>query len=387
MQAQGRLLLNFGPVNREGGERRLNVAVTRAKYNVQLVSSMHYTDIDLSRTQSVGARLLREYLDYAENGSCALERSMSVNPFEEYDSEFEMEVCEFLREQGFSVDTQVGCSSFKIDLALKHPNSSDYLLAIECDGAAYHSSRTTRDRDRLRQEILERMGWKFYRIWSTDWFRNNRVEKERLLEVARLAVKNANISHEKETPSKDVSFEEVAEEKHFEFPKYEMADVDSIRLKCRYDMQRIVKSILQLEHPLSEEWLLKRIVHFFQREKVTNVVREEFDDRMWGCEQTGIIRKNGFIYLQGKEIPLLRIPHENASVVREIKYIPVEELALGMKEVLKQNITVEKSGLFRLLVQQLGFSRMGDAILDRLEDALRLISKEIDVNGDVLSLK
>lgn len=386
--SQGRLLLNFGPVNREGGERRLNVAVTRAKYNVQLVSSMHYTDIDLSRTQSVGARLLREYLDYAENGEIALERSMSVNPFEEYDSEFEMEVCEFLREKGFSVDTQVGCSSFKIDLALKHPNSSDYLLAIECDGAAYHSSRSARDRDRLRQEILERMGWKFYRIWSTDWFRNKRVEKERLLEAAKLAVENASIKPKKEeTLSNDVSFEEVAEVKHFEFPKYVMADDYKTAEKCSYDRLRVIRAIVELESPLSEEWLLKRIAFLFGREKVTSVVRDEFNYIMRNCSYYKITRKNGFLYSQEKAIPMLRVPHENASVVREVKYISLEELSLGMKEILKQNITVEKSGLFRLLVQQLGFSRMGDAILDRLEDAIRLISKEIDFNGDILSLK
>ena len=115
---------------------------------------------------------------------------MSVNPFEEYDSEFEMEVCEFLREKGFSVDTQVGCSSFKIDLALKHPNSSDYLLAIECDGATYHSSKNARDRDRLRQEILEKMGWKFYRIWSTDWFKNRNREIEKLIKAVKEAEQN-----------------------------------------------------------------------------------------------------------------------------------------------------------------------------------------------------
>ncbi len=386
--SQGRLLLNFGPVNREGGERRLNVAVTRAKYNVQLVTSMHYTDIDLSRTQSVGARLLREYLDYAENGEIALERSMSVNPFEEYDSEFEMEVCEFLKEKGFSVDTQVGCSSFKIDLALKHPNSSDYLLAIECDGAAYHSSRSARDRDRLRQEILERMGWKFYRIWSTDWFRNKRVEKERLLEAAKLAVENANIKPKKEeTTSNDVSFEEVAEVKHFEFPEYVMADDYKTAKKCSYDRLRVIRAIVELESPLSEEWLLKRIAFLFGREKVTSVVRDEFNYIMRNCSYYKITRKNGFLYSQEKAIPMLRVPHENATVVREVKYISLEELSLGMKEILKQNITVEKSGLFRLLVQQLGFSRMGDAILDRVEDALQLISKEIDFNGDVLSLK
>lgn len=189
---QGRLLHNFGPLNCVGGERRLNVAVTRAKCNVQLVSSMHYTDIDLKHTSAEGTKLLREYLDYAENGSIALERMISVRPFEQFDSDFELEVCEYLRSKGFTVDTQVGCSGFRIDLGLKLPDSSDYVLAIECDGATYHSSKNARDRDRLRQEILERMGWNFYRIWSTDWFRNKSYEQLRLLEAATDAVKNHN---------------------------------------------------------------------------------------------------------------------------------------------------------------------------------------------------
>lgn len=177
LDKQGKLLFNFGPLNRAGGERRLNVAITRAKYNVQVVSSMHYTDIDLKRTKSEGARLLREYLNYAEHGSDTLESTLQVAPFDQFDSGFELEVCNFLRDHGFAVDTQVGCSGFRIDLGLKRPNSSDYVLAIECDGATYHSSKNARDRDRLRQEILENMGWKFYRIWSTDWFRNKSLEQ------------------------------------------------------------------------------------------------------------------------------------------------------------------------------------------------------------------
>ena len=232
------------------------------------------------------------------------------------------------------------------------------------------------------------MGWKFYRIWSTDWFRNKRVEKERLLEAAKFAVENASIKPKKEeTPSNDVSFEEVAEVKHFEFPKYVMADDYKTAEKCSYDRLRVIRAIVELESPLSEEWLLKRIAFLFGREKVTSVVRDEFNYIMRNCSYYKITRKNGFLYSQEKAIPMLRVPHENATVVREVKYISLEELSLGMKEILKQNITVEKSGLFRLLVQQLGFSRMGDSILDRLEDALRLISKEIDFNGDVLSLK
>lgn len=383
--ALGRLLLNFGPINRAGGERRLNVAVTRAKFNVQLVSSMHCFDIDLSRTNSVGARLLREYLDYAENGAIALERAINVNAYEQFDSDFESEVCEFLRENGFAVDTQVGCSSFKIDLALKHPNSSDYVLAIECDGAAYHSSRTARDRDRLRQDILERMGWRFYRIWSTDWFRNKRVEKERLLKAAKEAVEKAPRKIREQVDK--ISFEEAVIEKHFEFPKYVMANERAICRKFRNNILNVTRAILEVEAPLSEEWLLKRIVFLFDgREKVTNVVRSSFDRLMWNCGSQGIIRRNGFLYLRGKEIPMLRVPAAGATP-REIKHIDVQELALGLKEILRQNVTAEKTGLFKLLAQQLGFSRMGDAIFAQMESALRLISMDVETNGEMLSLK
>lgn len=383
--SQGRLWLNFGPINRAGGERRLNVAVTRAKFNVQVVASMHYTDIDLSRTNSVGARLLREYLDYAENGAIALDRALNVNPYEQFDSEFELEVCDFLRENGFAVDTQVGCSSFKIDLALKKPNSSDYLLAIECDGASYHSSRTARDRDRLRQDILEGMGWRFYRIWSTDWFRNKPVEQERLLKIAKEAIENAPLKIEELVEK--TSFEEAHIENAFSFPKYVMADEIAISRQYRGDIFNVTRAILEAEAPLAEEWLLKRIVFLFERrKKVTNVVRDYFDRLMQNCNARGIIRRNGFLYIQGKEIPMLRVPVDSYTL-REIKYIDAQELALGLKELLKQNVKAEKLGLFRLLAQQLGFSHVGDTILTHMENALSLISHDIETNAGMISLK
>lgn len=186
---EGRFYHYFGPLNKEGGERRLNVAITRAKCNVQVVSSMHYSDIDVARVSNNGPKLLRKYLDYAENGNIALKQDVSVNNFDRFDSPFEEEVCEFLRKNKFTIDTQVGCSHFRIDLALKRPDSSDYVLAIECDGATYHRSKNARDRDRLRQKILEDRGWKFYRIWSTSWYKDNEGEKKRLLEAANQALK------------------------------------------------------------------------------------------------------------------------------------------------------------------------------------------------------
>lgn len=391
--SSGRLMHNFGPLNRVGGERRLNVAVTRAKMNVQLVASIHHTDIDLKRTSAEGARLLREYLDYAENGGIALERSITVDPFEQFDSEFELEVCDFLRENGFEVDTQVGCSNFKIDLGIKQPETSDYVLAVECDGATYHSSRNARDRDRLRQQILESMGWTFYRIWSTDWFKNTAVEKERLLEAANKAVNGGNhhvVKNSNETaPEQEETvaqvFEEEVQEKHLEFPKYKQFDIYSVQ-DYTYNFQSLVHKILEVEAPLSEEWLLKRVAWMFGREKVTSVVQREYETRMYGCDRNGIIRRNGFLYLKDQNGFMLRVPGEYAEK-REIKYISLEELAAGMLVIIEHNVTVDKAGMFKLLANELGFQRVSDNILARFEGALELLDSFVEVDGNNITKK
>ena len=386
IDAQGRLLHNFGPLNRVGGERRLNVAVTRAKYNVQLVSSMHYTDVDLKRTSAEGVKLLREYLDYAENGEIALERAVSVSPFEQFDSDFELEVCDYLRSNGFSVDTQVGCSGFRIDLGLKLPDSSDYVLAIECDGATYHSSKNARDRDRLRQEILERMGWKFYRIWSTDWFRNKSVEQLRLLEVATDAVKKPTSVETKPVESQPTeTFEEVVVEKHFEFPAYKVADVHKLSNKyLPNNFKGMIKAILEIEAPISEDLLLKRIVWCFGREKVTSVVQRTYEQQMYGHQRYGIIRRNGFLYLDnGKEIQF-RGP---GDIERDIKQIAPEELAAGMFEILKQNVTVDRGGLYHSLAVLCGVARVGKTINKAMDSALDVLKEYIVVEGEQISLK
>ena len=380
------MLHNFGPLNRVGGERRLNVAVTRAKYNVQLVSSMHYTDIDLTRTSAEGAKLLREYLDYAENGSIALERAVSVSPFEQFDSDFELEVCEFLRSKGFVVDTQVGCSGFRIDLGLRIPDSSDYALAIECDGATYHSSKNARDRDRLRQEILERMGWTFYRIWSTDWFRNKSVEQLRLWEAAAAAVKNPTKVEATPTETEATeTFEEIACEEHFSFPPYQAADIDLLsRQYLPDDFKGWVRAILEIEAPLSEELLLKRIVGYFGREKVTSVVQRAYEQHFYGYRRYGIIRRNGFLYLDNDNDIRFRGP---GDIVREIKYIAPEELANGMLEILKHNVTADKDGLYRSLALQCGVTRLGRSIYESMDAALSVLNDSVTIDGEQITLK
>jgi very-short-patch-repair endonuclease len=185
----GRVAMRFGPLNREGGERRLNVAVTRARLRMAVVSSMHAQDLDLSRTNAVGVKLLRAYLDYAERGAVALRDAVTAAGEHGFDSPFEQEVFAELSRRGLTLHTQVGCSGFRIDLAVVDPNEPGrYLLGIECDGATYHSSATARDRDRLRQEVLEGLSWRICRIWSTDWLRDREGQVRRVeaaLEKAR----------------------------------------------------------------------------------------------------------------------------------------------------------------------------------------------------------
>lgn len=170
---------NFGPISRDGGWRRLNVLFTRARKAVAVYSSMQPEDIVSDNSTPEGTRALRSYLEFARDGVIRNEAETDVPP----ESDFEIAVIDVLRGKAYEVTPQLGVAGFRIDIAVKHPRArSSYLAAIECDGATYHSGVSVRDRDRIRQEILESLGWRgrIWRIWSTDWFRNPRGEAEKL---------------------------------------------------------------------------------------------------------------------------------------------------------------------------------------------------------------
>jgi len=187
----GNLPLRFGPILNEGGRRRLNVAVTRARKSVTVVSSFVWSDIDASKVRpGSGLDFLRNYLEYAASGGKIFSRGELTN---EPMNDFEADVAEALAAKGVTCVPQVGCSKFRIDLAVVHPSDRGrFVLAIECDGATYHSSYTARDRDRLRQQQLESLGWTFHRIWSTDWFLRKDEEVGRLLKAYTRALEDTD---------------------------------------------------------------------------------------------------------------------------------------------------------------------------------------------------
>jgi very-short-patch-repair endonuclease len=184
----GRVFMNFGPLNKNGGHRRLNVAISRAKIQVHIFATLRPENIDLSKTRSVGVADLKLYLEYAIKGPSALLSHAAPTGFLP-ESLFEIEVLNFLQDKGWIVHPQVGCSSYRIDLAVVDPRvPGRYILAVECDGARYHSAATARDRDKLRQMVLEQLGWRVHRIWSTEWWGNPDREKNRLVTAVQSAL-------------------------------------------------------------------------------------------------------------------------------------------------------------------------------------------------------
>lgn len=177
---QGYLAMRFGPLGSQGGERRLNVLISRAKRRCEVFASITDEDIDLERAKGVGVIAFKLFLQYARTGRLSMSK-VSGRPM---DSVFEEQVASALQNRGYQVHPQVGIAGFFIDLAIADPElPGRYLLGIECDGSAYHSSRSARERDRLRQAVLEDHGWIIHRIWSTDWFQRPEEQLQKVIDA------------------------------------------------------------------------------------------------------------------------------------------------------------------------------------------------------------
>lgn len=204
----GKLVYRFGPLLQEGGERRLNVAITRARRRMTVVSSFSHADMDPEYPRA-GVRHLRAYLEYAANEGKFFGPTVTDVPL----NEFEQSVKDALKARGLSLVGQVGSSRYRIDLAAMHPSKPGrFVLAIECDGASYHSAPSARDRDRLRQQQLEALNWRFCRIWSTDWFLRREDEIARVMKAFDAAVAAADAADEGRSdngPAPDEPFEAV----------------------------------------------------------------------------------------------------------------------------------------------------------------------------------
>ncbi len=404
--SKGIMHMNFGPLSRDGGYRRLNVAITRAKYNVKLVGSIVPTDIDLDKVSWDGVKMLRSYIDFAQQGIIALEKELTFNYDLDFDSPFEEAVYDFLQSKGYNVVTQVGCSGFRIDMAVKHPTQSDkFAIGIECDGAAYHSSRTARERDRLRQSILEDMGWTIYRIWSTDWIRDPKNEEEKLINAVEKALSHVvleledsdifdDTNSEADTVIPIIEIEEKIEpsevsDRGYGFDLYKRAYPlnivdDNENVKEGYD---IAWDIISLEQPIHFEELCRRIAPVYGRQKATSVVRNEVQHIFCNHLNGLIIKdKNDFVRIRDFADIKVRVPNPNDDYLRPIAYICDEELALAMKTIAQHSFGITPDDLFIVTAREFGFKRTGENIICSLRKVYKYMlenNEVIEVDGKV----
>ena len=381
--SMGTFKMNFGPLSKFGGERRLNVAITRAKYNIKLVGSIMPTDIDTDKISSEGPKLLRTYIDFAINGFQVLEREVTESDIVEHDSPFEESVYNFLDRKGYKLVTQVGCSGYKIDMAVKHPALSGiYVIGIECDGATYHSARSARERDRLRQDILEKMGWKIYRIWSTDWIKDPIAEGEKLVEVVEDAIASYGVDEkflkrdlsrdvEKSNLSNYINYEDInisieQTRNPYSFEKSEVSSFSDLpRDKDGYlELTDCIMEVIKTEYPIHYELICQRLAPLYGNEKATVKIRRELDI---GLSQLGekVLRKGDFLFPSGYNTVPVRIPNN-----RKIQHISIEELSEAMIRILKTGIGTTKRALCSETTRVYGFNRAGQNISSAMYKAL-----------------
>lgn len=377
----GRMFMRFGPLGHQGGERRLNVAITRAKHNIKLVGSIMPYDIDLSKTKSEGIRMLKEYIEYAMKGSSVLRPYKNPNALYDTD-EFCNGICKFLENKGYSVKQYVGSSEYKIDIAVEHPNYPGcYVAGIECDGNSYLMARTTRDREHLRKSILEQMGWKMYRVWSTEWINNKVGEQKRLLDFIADAIRTykkgddkAKISMPKQEDSVQVEvLQKKAEEpKKLRFPYYRMGDWRNAEYDYgKSNLQNLsarIRAVVEVEQPIHLDVLYRRLASAFGNEKATKPVRDTIDQALNRVIANEVVIEDGFVRFKTFTDIRARIPMGTQD--RNIEYISKPEIADAMLTVIRNSLGIDRDALCAEVTSIFGYDRMGPKITKAMNDTI-----------------
>jgi very-short-patch-repair endonuclease len=400
----GKITMVFGPLNMSGGERRLNVAITRAKESVILVSSIRAADINLNNTKSAGVLNLYHYLNYAEHGESALSMDHPEG-MGEADSPFEEDVAGVIRQMGYQVVPQVGCSGYRIDIGVVDPaQPGKFILAVECDGASYHSAASARDRDRLRQQVLENLGWQFHRIWSPEWFNRREKTIEKLKQAIEEA-RNSNEALNDEVESNESKYQNViddniervlasekteSQETLQGVVNYQLCNLENSPFShidfhlpvCRSEQSRLINKIANIEGPIHVDLVAKRLAGVWNISKVGRRIRLAVEEAMQkSVNQGSIITDGNYIWPVSLEQVVVRIPVQGfPETIRNIEYIPNQEIYEAMTLILQQCVGMESDALIIEVARLFGFSKTGDKIRQRLVDCL----EKLQDNGKII---
>ncbi|SRR5579875_176035 len=389
----GKLTMNFGPLNRAGGERRLNVAITRARRRVELVASITGTEQEFTANLSDGPRHLQRYLDYAARGPVALaidigeERRDAESPLEE-------EVMRTVRAWGYRVKPQVGTAGYRVDLGVWHPlTAGRFALGIECDGAMYHSSRVARDRDRLRQEVLEGLGWRIYRVWGTSWYRHRREQEERLkaaieaaIEDVEGAVAQATRSSKPAQKAYPSDFEPVPLDgaPSWTVP-YQLATPrppaywgEMHMLEALPDLKRMILEVVKVEGPIEDELLLRRVREAWGVGRAGSRIRDNFHLALEALLRSRYVQRleRTFTFAHPGQLGVVRVPKDQGGVIRSIAQVSRQERATAVKRLVEDAHRVSRDELTFQICRLFGWNRRGSDIAVALEETIEELVRQ-----------
>jgi very-short-patch-repair endonuclease len=363
----GTVSMSFGPLNNDGGERRLNVLITRAKLRCEVFTNITADDIDLNRTKRYSIQALKSFLYFAQHGKLPVQEDVITAVA---DSPFEEKVAEKLTALGYTVRRQVGTRGFYIDLAIVDPAfPGRYIMGIECDGAAYHTARSARDRDRLRQQVLEAIGWRIYRVWSTDWFRNPDREVKRLAEAIERAKESAAIDddvYEDEIVAIPATIErETMVEEPTDIPLYQLAKVpeeiaaEEIHQHSEKKLALWIEEIVKVESPVHFDEVARRMVEAAGVTRVGSRIRDCLLQAIKYAETNRWIKvSEDFLWHRSMDEPPLRDRSNLPATAKKIKYIAPEEMMLAVEKVVREAIAIQPEAAVPLVARIFGFTRV-----------------------------
>ena len=385
--ANGQVAMNFGPLSADGGEKRLNVLITRAKQRCHVFSNIRSTDIDLNRTSSRGTRALKTFLAYAETG--VLEE-LEVETGRETHSPFQEAVADGLRSLGQDVREEVSAGGKFIDLAIvdtEHPGR--YVLGIECDGATYHSSRSARDRDRLREEHLRNLGWRLHRIWSTDWFRNPDRELDRAVEAieqAKSTLPDEYATEGKTRPEIERGDNNLAKVEltthpyelarpHLRLDQYELHEVSPDY------MLRPITEIVRAEGPVHVSEVQRRIANAAGVKRIGERIRENLDLAItYATRRKAVVMKGDFLWKPGVPTPVVR---DRTDIPRKkIDLVAPEEIAEAIQVTVKRSYGIGRPEAVTETGRLLGFKSVSKSTRTRIDQVLEKLIGDGDLVSD-----
>ena len=362
----GRLFQNFGPVSNEGGERRLNVLFTRAKKRCRVFSSIRHTDIKHDEARHMGPYMLKTFLKYAETGEIDVPRISGRPP----DSPFEEAVGEAIMRYGYKVDYQVGSEGFLIDLAVRDPSREGaYILAIECDGARYHSSYWARERDRMRQTLLEAKGWTFHRIWSTDWFVNPESETKRAVE----AIRQARVKTPQCSPPVWHRPAVVREKKPSQLPEStreyykEFDDKNYTSLAHSYhiydaeieEVTDLITKIVEIEGPVHQDIIVRKTRETWGYDHTGKLIKEKIIHAIQVAVHQGLIEQcdsgQGFLKKPGTEVHVRDRSKLENLLLKKPKMISPQEYRKAILHAVKRCLGISNEECAVEVARMLGF--------------------------------